>query len=162
MSDATEIFVFLAGYAAARGDFSVVGMIIAATVGSVVGSLVLYGLAAWIGPDRLHRFVERKGRWFGLKPHDMERAEAWFDLLILSPTPVTDFGPDLVILDVMLPGRDGFALLGVVRRVSTAAVLMLISAPRPASHASDWTKAPSLIVTAPSPRSDTTPPGPVP
>jgi DNA-binding response OmpR family regulator len=35
------------------------------------------------------------------------------------------FAPDLVILDVMLPGRDGFVLLGVVRRVSTAAVLML-------------------------------------
>jgi len=35
------------------------------------------------------------------------------------------FGPDLVILDVMLPGRDGFALLAVVRRTSRAAVLML-------------------------------------
>jgi DNA-binding response OmpR family regulator len=33
--------------------------------------------------------------------------------------------PDLVILDVMLPGRDGFQLLGVIRRTSTAAVLML-------------------------------------
>ncbi|MFD9894476.1 response regulator transcription factor [Amycolatopsis sp. NPDC059027] len=35
------------------------------------------------------------------------------------------FRPDLVILDVMLPGRDGFALLGVVRRRSAAGVVML-------------------------------------
>ncbi|TVT15427.1 response regulator transcription factor [Amycolatopsis acidiphila] len=35
------------------------------------------------------------------------------------------FRPDLVVLDVMLPGRDGFTLLPVLRRSSTAGVVML-------------------------------------
>jgi DNA-binding response OmpR family regulator len=43
------------------------------------------------------------------------------DLESLLPS----FAPDLVILDIMLPGRDGFELLHVIRRTSTAAVLML-------------------------------------
>ncbi|MBW4719337.1 response regulator transcription factor [Saccharothrix obliqua] len=35
------------------------------------------------------------------------------------------FRPDLVVLDVMLPGRDGFMLLEVIRRTSGAGVVML-------------------------------------
>lgn len=75
----SEVVLPFAGFYAGKGEASVLGMVLAATVGSVVGAWVLYGLAAWIGPDRLRRFVVAKGRWFGVKERDLDRSEAWFD-----------------------------------------------------------------------------------
>lgn len=75
----SEVVLPLAGFVAGRGDASFVAMVIGATAGSVVGAWILYGISAAVGAQRLHRFVARYGKWFGLKPHDMERAEQWFD-----------------------------------------------------------------------------------
>lgn len=61
------------------GVGALVLMIVASTVGSVVGAWGLYAFAAAIGPDRLRQLVVRRGRWVGLKEADVERAEAWFD-----------------------------------------------------------------------------------
>ncbi len=72
-------FVAQQGAGAAQSDTSVIGMMIAATVGSVIGALILYFVSAAIGPDRLRAFVEKFGKWFGVKPADLVRAEAWFD-----------------------------------------------------------------------------------
>jgi membrane protein DedA with SNARE-associated domain len=75
----SEVILPLAGFVAGEGRASLPGMVIAATVGSLVGAWVLYGLSAAIGPDRLHRFLARHGRWFGVKERDLVRAEEWFD-----------------------------------------------------------------------------------
>ena len=75
----SEIVLPFAGFVAQRGDGSVLMMIAAATLGAVVGALVLYGIAGVIGPMRLAAFIVRFGRWFGVKPADLERAEQWFD-----------------------------------------------------------------------------------
>jgi membrane protein DedA with SNARE-associated domain len=74
----SEIILPFAGFVAGRGEASFALMVVAATIGSVVGALVLYGLSAWIGEPRLRRFVVCSGRWFGVKPSDLERAEHWF------------------------------------------------------------------------------------
>jgi membrane protein DedA with SNARE-associated domain len=75
----SEVVLPLAGFVAGRGDASVPGMVAAATVGSVVGSWVLYGVSAGVGPVRLHGFVLRWGRYVGVKGTDLVRAEDWFD-----------------------------------------------------------------------------------
>jgi membrane protein DedA with SNARE-associated domain len=75
----SEVVLPLAGFVAARGDATLPGMIVAATVGSLVGAWALYGIAWAFGPERLRGLVSRHGRWFGVKLSDLDRAEAWFD-----------------------------------------------------------------------------------
>ena len=75
----SEIVLPFAGFVAQRGDASVWGMVIAATIGSVVGAWILYGVSALIGPERLRAFIVRFGKWFTVKESDLHRAEKWFD-----------------------------------------------------------------------------------
>lgn len=75
----SELVLPLGGFVAGRGDASYLGMVLAATIGSLVGAWILYAISAAIGPVRLHAFVVRYGRWFRLGEHDLRRAEAWFD-----------------------------------------------------------------------------------
>lgn len=75
----SEIVLGLAGFTASEGEATVIGMIIAATIGSVVGAWVLYGLAAAIGPVRVRAIVIRYGSWIGFSEPDLDRAETWFD-----------------------------------------------------------------------------------
>ncbi len=74
-----EVVLGLAGYTAARGDAWVLDMIIAATIGSVIGAWILYGLSAAVGPVRLRTIIIRWGRWIGFGETDLDRAEAWLD-----------------------------------------------------------------------------------
>jgi membrane protein DedA with SNARE-associated domain len=75
----SEIVLPFAGFVARDGDANLVAMIAAATAGSMVGAWVLYGVSAAVGPDRLHGFLVRYGRWLRLDSSDIVRAELWFD-----------------------------------------------------------------------------------
>jgi len=74
----SEAVLPLAGFIAGRGDASLLGMIGAATVGSVVGAWLLYGIAALVGPLRLRAFVLRHRRWLRIEARHIDRAELWF------------------------------------------------------------------------------------
>lgn len=71
----SEVVLLLAGFLAGQGSMSLVGVIISATIGSVAGSLVLYGAGAALGRTRFYRIVE----WMPLvDASDIEVAERWF------------------------------------------------------------------------------------
>ena len=75
----SEIVLPFAGFVAQRGSESVVIMILAATIGSVVGALIMYWIAAVIGDERLHAFTRKFGKWVQIREADLTRAEEWFD-----------------------------------------------------------------------------------
>ena len=80
----SEIVLPFAGFVAQQGSESVVLMILAATVGSVVGALIMYWIAAIIGDERLHAFTRRFGKWVQIREADLTRAEEWFDRHAMS------------------------------------------------------------------------------
>ena len=80
----SEIVLPFAGFVAQQGSYSVVLMILAATVGSVIGALIMYWIAAIIGDERLHAFTRRFGKWVQIREADLTRAEEWFDRHAMS------------------------------------------------------------------------------
>lgn len=75
----SEIILPLAGFLTGQGRFSFALVLIATTIGSVLGALVLYGVGAAIGPRRVRRLVQTYGKWALLSEQDLDRAETWFD-----------------------------------------------------------------------------------
>lgn len=71
----SEVILPMAGLAASRGSFSVFEALFWTTAGSIVGALLLYGLGAWLGVDRLRAVAARVPL---LKPEDIDRTVAWF------------------------------------------------------------------------------------
>ena len=71
----SEVILPLAGFTAAQGHMTLAEAIVGATIGSVVGALMLYGIAYAIGAERMRRL-------FGKMPltdaSDIDKANDWF------------------------------------------------------------------------------------
>jgi membrane protein DedA with SNARE-associated domain len=119
----SEVVLPLAGFHAGRGESSLAGMVAAATAGSVVGAWVLYGVSAAVGPERLRRFLMRSGRWFGIGPEDLDRAEAWFDRRADAAVLVGRCAP-LIRSIISIPA--GFRRMPVLRFTAYTAVGSLV------------------------------------
>lgn len=71
----SEVILPLAGFTAAQGRLGLLEAILWTTVGSVVGALLLYGLGAALGAERLRAVAARLPL---VRVEDVDTAEAWF------------------------------------------------------------------------------------
>lgn len=74
----SELIMPLAGFTAARGDLSLVLVVLSGTAGSMAGAALWYWLGYRLGCGRLKRLAARHGRWMTVAPEDVDRAAGWF------------------------------------------------------------------------------------
>lgn len=75
----SEVIMSSAGFAVARGDLNLILVILAGTLGTVLGALPLYYLGTLFDKDRLLTFTEKYGKYVFVKPDDVISASSWFD-----------------------------------------------------------------------------------
>lgn len=75
----SEIILTFGGFMTTYSEMTKVGVILAATVGSVVGAMVLYCIGLLMDVQRLEKLVDRWGYVLRLTRKDIHRADAWFD-----------------------------------------------------------------------------------
>lgn len=67
----SEIVIPPAAYWATQGRMSLVGVVIAGTVGSLIGAMIMYFVSRRFGRP----FILKHGKWFFVSPAKLERAE---------------------------------------------------------------------------------------
>lgn len=76
----SELILPLSGFFTTTTELTLPGVIIAATIGSVTGAYILYGVGRILSRERLMTFFgTRPMRLLGFKPDDIASAVDWFD-----------------------------------------------------------------------------------
>lgn len=76
----SEVILTFGGFATTITDITVIGAIIAATIGSVLGAILLYWVGMFLSEEKIYNFTEGKcGRILGLKKTNINKAFRWFD-----------------------------------------------------------------------------------
>ena len=76
----SEIILCFGGFLTTSTKLTIVGVIISATIGSVLGAIILYFIGKILNKERLIKIVSGKvGKILRLKEKDIEMADKWFD-----------------------------------------------------------------------------------
>jgi len=75
----SEVILTFGGFLTTTSDLTVFGVVVSATIGSVLGALILYFIGLQLDVERLEKIVNRWGKVLRLTKEDIYKADAWFD-----------------------------------------------------------------------------------
>lgn len=75
----SELIMPMAGFSSAMGNMNIVAVIMAGTLGSVLGALPLYYLGTMFDEQHLYKLAEKYGKYLLIKPSDITNATHWFN-----------------------------------------------------------------------------------
>lgn len=75
----SEIIMPSAGYTAAKGELTLIGVIIAGSIGSLLAAALLYWIGRKIPQQHLFSIIERYGKYLRIDVADLEKSLAWFE-----------------------------------------------------------------------------------
>lgn len=76
----SELILTFGGFMTISTNMTIIGCIIASTIGSLLGAIILYYIGKILNKERLIKIVTSKyGKLLRIKPKDIENADKWFD-----------------------------------------------------------------------------------
>ena len=76
----SEVILLFGGFMTTFTDMNVIGVIIASTLGSLLGAIALYYIGKILNKERLKKIITSKyGKLLRLTPEDIDKADNWFD-----------------------------------------------------------------------------------
>jgi len=74
----SELILTFGGFMTTYTNMNIWIVILFATIGSVTGAIVLYGVGRLLPTEKMERLIGRWGHVLGLKKEDVKRTEGWF------------------------------------------------------------------------------------
>lgn len=76
----SEVILLFGGFMTTYTKLNIVGMVVASTLGSIFGAIILYYIGKIFNKDRLKKLISGKlGKILRLKVSDIDNADSWFD-----------------------------------------------------------------------------------
>lgn len=76
----SEVILTFGGFMTTYTKMNIIGVVLSATVGSVIGAIILYQVGNLVSKERLEKLLEgRVGRILHFKSEDVGKAINWFD-----------------------------------------------------------------------------------